>query len=293
MEAAVVVACRENSNPPRSLTQPSNHIHKTHKHIPTKKGTHHCSWPGVICDSLSGRVVELSLGNDAPAAPEARLDGALDGFAELRALARVALHHNALRGTLPPEWGRLPRLASVGAGYNRLTGTLPPEWATGAASITSVNLTGNPLRGGVPQEWTSYYSPWGSYYEPSWALQHLECRACGLNAALPAEWRLLSLSTLDLSDNPIPGPFRQVVDTTGGYGGRLATLRLANTSLNDTLDYYWRFSGLSHLEVVDLSGNPGINGLLESGEQKWVLPRALLLLCLLARLRRRRRRRRR
>lgn len=52
-------------------------------------------------------------------------------------LAALHLGRNALMGSLPVEWGTLPRalprLAVLGLQDNRLSGTLPPEWGAGFA----------------------------------------------------------------------------------------------------------------------------------------------------------------
>jgi len=52
-------------------------------------------------------------------------------------LAALHLGRNALTGSLPVEWGQLPRalprLTVLGLQGNRLSGTLPPEWGAGFA----------------------------------------------------------------------------------------------------------------------------------------------------------------
>ena len=86
--------------------------------------TSHCNWPGVTCDAETSRV--RSLVSTMTGGP---LSGPLDPFDALQALEELSLGHSMLSGTLPAEWGSLPRLSVVDLRHNALTGPLPASWS--------------------------------------------------------------------------------------------------------------------------------------------------------------------
>ena len=61
----------------------------------------------------------------------------------------VGLHDNNLRGSIPPELGRLPKLQYLYLGSNHLTGTIPSELSD-LSSLESVYLDINLLTGKIP-----------------------------------------------------------------------------------------------------------------------------------------------
>ena len=131
-------------------------------------------------------------------------------------LAALHLGRNALTGSLPVEWGQLPRalprLTVLGLQGNRLSGTLPPEWGAGfavrarclraplrpaAQALREAHLEGNALTGTLPAEWGA---------AGSWrALEMLQLQGNALRGAVPAAWgRPAALPGLSYLCGPAP-----------------------------------------------------------------------------------------
>jgi hypothetical protein len=101
-----------------------------------------CSWPGISCDTTTGRVTELTvfaLNISAPV-PAA--------IANLTALQTVNLAYNRLYGRIPEflgPRGALPALNFLRLDGNRLSGAIPPT-----ATVYDLSLVGNNLTGPLP-----------------------------------------------------------------------------------------------------------------------------------------------
>jgi hypothetical protein len=100
-----------------------------------------CSWPGISCNSTTGRVTDLTvfaLNISAPV-PAA--------IANLTALQSVNLAYNRLYGRIPEFLGprALPDLTFLRLDGNRLSGAIPPT-----ATVYDLSLVGNNLTGPLP-----------------------------------------------------------------------------------------------------------------------------------------------
>ncbi|KAJ4844082.1 hypothetical protein Tsubulata_027512 [Turnera subulata] len=129
-----------------------------------------CSWDGVSCDTVTGRVTRLWL-------PYKDLNGTLSpSLVNLTALSSLNLSHNRLMGPLPEEFfSSLTSLQFVDLSYNRLSGELPSTnniitlpiqildlssnrfsgqltipFLQGAANLTSFNVSNNIFTGQIP-----------------------------------------------------------------------------------------------------------------------------------------------
>ncbi|KAL5995721.1 hypothetical protein ACLOJK_025790 [Asimina triloba] len=104
----------------------------------------HCSWRGVACDGVSGRVVSLSL-------TASGLSGGLSpSVGNLSALRTLSLAQNRFFGEIPEEIGRLLLLDTLELQANNFSGRVPPQIA-GIPSLRSVNLSRNSLSGPIPE----------------------------------------------------------------------------------------------------------------------------------------------
>uniref|UniRef100_A0A0E0D2J4 Leucine-rich repeat-containing N-terminal plant-type domain-containing protein n=1 Tax=Oryza meridionalis TaxID=40149 RepID=A0A0E0D2J4_9ORYZ len=100
-----------------------------------------CSWDGVSCDTITGRVTELTvfaLNISAPV-PAA--------IANLTKLQTLNLAYNQLYGPIPSFLGprALPDLTFLRLDGNRLSGSIPPT-----ATVFNLLLEGNLLTGTLP-----------------------------------------------------------------------------------------------------------------------------------------------
>lgn len=75
-------------------------------------------------------------------------------MSELSELTGIYLY-GSLRGSLPPEWGRLLYLTEIDLENNQLRGSLPPEWAL-LPRLNNIWLNDNRLSGAIP----SAFGPW-------------------------------------------------------------------------------------------------------------------------------------
>ncbi|CAM0883055.1 unnamed protein product [Alopecurus aequalis] len=169
-----------------------------------------CSWPGVGCDSRTGRVTSLSL-------PAASLSGRLPrALLRLDALQTLSLPRNNLSGpVLPSLLGSLPRLRSLDLSSNRLAATIPADLFAQCHDIRSISLAHNELSGYIPRAVASCSS-----------LMSLNLSSNRLAGPIPdGLWSLPSLRYLDLSGNALSG------SVPGGFP-RSSSLRAVDLSRN-------------------------------------------------------------
>ncbi|KAL6880480.1 hypothetical protein ACP4OV_012045 [Aristida adscensionis] len=156
-----------------------------------ESGVHHCSFPGVTCDALSGRVVALSL---RPRAGGRRLQaGELSpAVARLTELKVLSFPSGGLRGEIPGGLWRLRRLEVLNLAGNALHGSLPAAFPEG---LKSLDLSGNRLSGAIPPALGSCA-----------ALRRLRLSSNSLDGAIPRQiGKLARLRVLEFSGNRLTG----------------------------------------------------------------------------------------
>ncbi|XP_054783416.1 putative receptor-like protein kinase At3g47110 [Prosopis cineraria] len=130
---------------------------------------HHCKWVGITCNISTGRVVQLSLGQQ-------RLTGTIpSSIGNLTFLRILNLSINSFHGEFPNEVGRLLYLQTLTvtlnyfsggvpsnlshckelrilfAGNNNLTGKIP-TWIGNFSSLSHIGLGVNNFHGSIPKE---------------------------------------------------------------------------------------------------------------------------------------------
>ena len=136
-------------------------------------------WTGVYIEDYSGRVEGLEL------------RAVYDSEAE-------DLRPHGLKGSIPPELGRLARLRSLDLGGNNLSGPIPPELDR-LARLEHLDLSGNDLSGPIPPEFGRLSN-----------LRYLYLSDNNLSGPIPSELGMLSsLESLFLSGNDLSGAIPQ------------------------------------------------------------------------------------
>ena len=129
----------------------------------------------------------------------------------------LELFENELRGTIPPELGRLANLTRLILFDNELRGEIPPALGN-LANLERLYLSNNNLRGEIPVELADLRQ-----------LEHLILWGNSLSGTVPPELgRLANLVHLSLSTNKLSGPIPQQV----GKLTRLAALSLWGNRLS-------------------------------------------------------------
>ncbi|KAK4756659.1 hypothetical protein SAY87_006786 [Trapa incisa] len=104
-----------------------------------------CDWPGVLCNSSTGRVVHLVLGSR-------RLKGNLravePSFRSLDQLQVVNLSRNLLKESIPDSILRLPNLEVIDLSYNEFSGPVPMTFDL--PSLRFFDISQNSLSGPLP-----------------------------------------------------------------------------------------------------------------------------------------------
>ena len=176
------------------------------------------AWRGVETDAF-GQVVRLDLGG--------RQDGETGEWVS-----------HGLRGTIPPELGRLAGLTSLNLRGNALTGSIPPELGN-LAGLEELWLDGNRLEGPIPPELGSIAS-----------LRDLSLRGNALSDPIPPELgNLAGLEGLWLDGNRLEGP----VPPELGSLARLRGLSLSGNALTGPVPS--ELGALRYLEYLYLDEN--------------------------------------
>ncbi|KAL5859392.1 hypothetical protein ACOSQ4_000688 [Xanthoceras sorbifolium] len=227
-----------------------------------------CSWYGVTCDSLSGRVIALNLSSNIntscsllslpatggnfsllfPCLHESdgnknsssklrgKLSRAIGGLTQLRVLLLVS---NGFSGDLPPEIGKLYLLEILDLGFNAFSGPIPPTLQT-CTSLRVINLSGNQFNGTIP-----------AFFGQFPALQVVSLSFNRLSGLIPEELgeNCGSLEHIHMAGNLLSGS----IPTSLGNCSKLRSLLLSSNMLQDEIPQ--SFGRLVDLEALDLSRN--------------------------------------
>ena len=181
-------------------------------------------WRGVETDAF-GRVVRLDLGGRRDVETGEWVPYGLRGsippeLGRLLGLTSLNLRANSLAGRIPPELGALASLEELWLDGNALEGPIPPELGN-LAHLTSLSLSGNALEGPIPPELGNLAG-----------LEGLWLDANRLAGSIPPELGSLAhLRGLSLSGNALEGP---VPPELGGLR-RLEFLHLDGNALTGAL----------------------------------------------------------
>ncbi|URD75065.1 STYKc [Musa troglodytarum] len=201
----------------------------------------HCTWRGVTCDAVSGRVTALNL-TGTPSSPlSGTLAAALGNLTELRVLSLphnafngdipaaaigslcrlevLDLRRNNFSGKIPDEISRLPSLRVLDLSHNSLSGAIP-ESLIGSSNLESVDLSFNQLSGKISVD------PFGSCS----CLTHLRLSSNLLVGRIPPViGRCTKIQTLLLDRNILEGRIPSAI-------GQLLDLRVLDVSRNSLTD---------------------------------------------------------
>ena len=231
-------------------------------------------WYGVGTDSL-GRVITLSLERN-------QLTGEIPReIGELSRLRWLILDNNALTGPIPPSLGRLGHLIVLSLRNNRLTGPLPAQIGD-AMALYDLRLSGNLLQGLLPASITRLrlrgfdYTQTGlcvprgadfqRWLDPIYRIEAQPCSASRHDRlVLAALYEAMNGSNWTraagwLTDAALGEWAGVSVDGSG----RVAALDLKDNVAAGKLPRQLAY--LDRLTRLDVSGNPGLRGILP----KWM-----------------------
>ena len=199
-----------------------------------------CSWNGVTCDGITGRIVSLNLGG---LSLKGRFSSSLGSLSSLQILE---LYENFFTGSLPPSLGNLSNLiklcldssTSPSGGFS---GPIPESFG-GLTSLQMLDVSYNSLSGSLPSSIGNMKS-----------LIHLRITNNKIGGPIPASFaRLSNLNNADLGLNKFSGRIPDFFNTAGGLGN-LAFLYLENNRITGLPD---DLSNLKNLQWVVLQNNP-------------------------------------
>ena len=192
-----------------------------------------CSWNGVTCDGITGRVVSLDLHTSSL---KGRISSSL---ASLSSLQLLKLYGNSFNGHLPPSLGNLSNLTMLCLGASgRFSGSIPESFGR-LASLQMLDVSYNSLSGSLPSSIGNMKS-----------LKILRIYKNKIGGAIPASFgRLSNLYNADLANNRLSG---RIPDSFNGAVS-LLYLFLDNNKITGLPD---DLSNLKRLQWVDLENNP-------------------------------------
>ncbi|KAJ1261139.1 hypothetical protein BS78_09G005200, partial [Paspalum vaginatum] len=227
-----------------------------------------CDWYDVDCDPSTGRVVGLSVFQDA------NITGAIpDAVSGLVHLQNLVLHHlpgisgpippaiaklsnlsfltiswTAVSGPVPSFLGALTRLSQLDLSFNSLSGAVPASLAA-LPALYSIDISRNRLTGALPPLLFSKVKHLQPQQQAYLRLSHNN-----LTGAVPPEFSAVAFAQVDLSRNAFAG------DASGlfGRGKELQYLDLSRNTLGFNL------SGVEmpeQLYFVDVSHNAIYGGI--------------------------------
>ncbi|CAJ1930860.1 unnamed protein product [Sphenostylis stenocarpa] len=155
---------------------------------------HFCKWPGVTCNSMNQRVIELNLEGK-------KLQGFLPPhIGNLSFLTSLNLGNNSFCGKIPQEMGRLLQLQNLSLTNNSFKGEIPTN-LTSCSNLRELHLFGNNLIGKIPMEIGSLQK-----------LQEMTLAVNNLTGAIPPSiGNLSSLVSLSIGVNHLEGYIPQEI----------------------------------------------------------------------------------
>ncbi|XP_030514449.2 receptor-like protein 7 [Rhodamnia argentea] len=222
-----------------------------------------CSWDGVQCDEVTGRVIALDLssscltGTMSPNTTLFRLVHleSLDlasngfnfssipyGFGNLSRLKHLNLSHSDFSGGIPDDISQLSELVSLDLSTSLLETLHLANMGNLVHNLTGLkelDLSGVSLLSPIPPVLANFSS-----------LRSLRLRYCGLNGDFPVSiFQLPNLEVLRISGNPnLSGFFPKL-----HWGAPLKSLIALSCHFSGSLPS--SMGNLSHLTSLDLSGN--------------------------------------
>ncbi|CAN6569133.1 unnamed protein product [Malus baccata var. baccata] len=186
-----------------------------------EEGSDCCSWTGVVCDHITGHILELHLNSSySDGVFYASLGGPIpDTSQNITSLREIDLSYNSISLDPIPKWLFNQKILELSLEENQLTGQLPssiqnmtgltalnlrwnyfnstiPEWLYSLNNLKSLRLSSNALRGELSSSIGNLKS-----------LRHFE-----LSGPIPMSLgNLSSLVELDISGNQFNGTFTEVI----------------------------------------------------------------------------------
>ncbi|KAF3622376.1 hypothetical protein FXO38_31320 [Capsicum annuum] len=203
-------------------------------------------WDGVICDEMSGHVIELDLGCSS-------LAGTIDSNSSLFQLSpikRLNLSYNNLYSSkISPKFGRFSNLTHLDLSDSSLSSQIPYE-ISHLSKLQSLFLSGNSELRVLPRDFKMLLQNLTQLRELDLS-HYLDLHSCNLSGQIPKSlWNLTRIETLDLGDNQLEGPIFHLF--TDGLQN-LNTLRLSHNSLDGAIPS--SVFSLPSLSVLDLKDN--------------------------------------
>ncbi|XP_057974055.1 receptor protein-tyrosine kinase CEPR2 [Malania oleifera] len=250
------------SHPLREETQAllafKNHLNDPYNVLDSWKSDSEspCKFLGISCDSISGLVTGISLGNKS-------LSGEISpSISALRSLRSLVMPSNSISGSLPAKLRSCDNLRVLNLSMNAMSGSLPDLSALTNLEVLDLSL--NNFSGKFPA-WVGNLTQLvtldigQSGYEESEIpdglgnlqnLTELNFRSSHLRGEIPeAIFELKALQTLDLSDNKISGKLPKSISNLRN----LSKIELFDNNLTGEIPA--GLAGLTLLREIDLSRN--------------------------------------
>uniref|UniRef100_A0A7S1UTD1 Leucine-rich repeat-containing N-terminal plant-type domain-containing protein n=1 Tax=Grammatophora oceanica TaxID=210454 RepID=A0A7S1UTD1_9STRA len=254
-----------------------------------EEGSNECDWGGIECNDVN-QVTSISLGENNMYGPIPSQLGHLEGlitlelannglsgeipdeFFLLTNLVKLDLNHNALSGDLPEDIALLTSLKTLAIKSNNFTGPIPTKWNGDAfQELLVLHMEDNDVEGNLPSELFGIQSLTSLSLSDNFGLQgeipvevdflqqleELSLHHMSLTGTLPGAIGLIkSLGRLRLDANQFRGTIPPI------YGDLTALTYFAAEGNYLTGNIPTEFGFLSKMELMTLSGNEGMEGII-------------------------------
>ncbi|KAI4331898.1 hypothetical protein L6164_016846 [Bauhinia variegata] len=221
-----------------------------------KESNSPCGFLGITCDSLSGKVIEISLDNKS-------LSGQIHpSISVLESLKILSLASNLISGKLPSEIGNCSNLRVLNMTGNQMVGTIPD--LSGLKNLKVLDLSANYFTGNFPS-WVGNLTGLvllglgvnefseGEIPEKLGNLKNLTWLYLGsshLRGEIPESiYEMRALETLDLSRNKISGELSSSISKLES----LHKIELFSNNLTGQIPA--QLANLTRLREIDISKN--------------------------------------